>query len=433
MSETKTEILSSVKKYISSQPGKSFIAGKTYVPASGATWSAEDIAEAVDVLLERWYGGKETHEFERLLANLVKQRHVIMCNSGSSASLLAMSALTSRELGDRRLVPGDEVITVAAGFPTTVNPIIQNGLIPVFVDIHLPQYNALPHAIEEAISDKTKAVFIAHTLGNPFKARDVRDLCDRNNLWLIADCCDALGATNHGEPLPHWADISTFSFYPAHHISTMEGGAVSTNNPRLNKIIRSFRDWGRDCWCAPGKDNTCGKRFDWQLGNLPHGFDHKYTYSEIGYNLKSSDIHAALGVNQLKRISQYVTARNDNWNFYRQELDDLKDFFVLPEPAPYSEPSWFGFMLTVKKSAPFTRLDVATYLEEHKIGSRTLFAGNLVKQPAYQDAKYRISGVLAKTDAVMDGGFWIGVYQGITTEMRQYVVEKLHDFVKEHK
>jgi CDP-6-deoxy-D-xylo-4-hexulose-3-dehydrase len=241
------------------------------------------------------------------------------------------------------------------GSPTTVNPIVQNGLVPVFVDINIPQYNALPNAIEEAISDKTKAIFIAHTLGNPYKVRDVRDLCDRNELWFISDSCDALGAENHNEPISHWADISTYSFYPAHHISTMEGGAVSTNNPRLNKVIRSFRDWGRDCWCAPGHDNTCGRRFDWNLGSLPYGFDHKYIYSEIGYNLKSSDLHAALGINQLKRVNQYISARNDNWKFYREAFEEMKDFFILPEPAPYSEPSWFGFMLTVREGSPIDR------------------------------------------------------------------------------
>ena len=390
------------------------------------------MTQVVDTLLERWFGGKVTYEFERLLANYIKQRHVSMCNSGSSANLLALSALKSRELGERRLKRGDEVITVAAGFPTTVNPIVQNGLVPVFVDINLPQYNALPHAIEEAISEKTKAVFIAHTLGNPFKARDVKDMCERNELWMIADCCDALGAENHGEPLPHWADISTFSFYPAHHISTMEGGAVSTNNPRLNKIICSFRDWGKDCWCAPGKDNTCGKRYQWQLGELPDGFDHKYIFSEIGYNLKSSDIHAALGVNQVKRVGQYVEARNDNWNFYRQAFQEWEEFFVLPEPTAFSKPSWFGFMLTVRDKAPFTRNELVRFLEENKIGSRMLFAGNLVRQPAYQDVNYRISGTLHKSDRVMNNGFWIGVYQGITPPMREYVVDKMKEFIDEN-
>jgi len=370
------------------------------------------------------------HDFERLLATFLKQREVVMCNSGSSSNLLAVSALMSRKLGNRKLKKGDEVITVAAGFPTTVNPIIQNGLVPVFVDVQLPQYNALPHAIEEAVSEKTRAVIIAHTLGNPFKAREVRDLCDRNEMWFISDECDALGAENHGEPLSHWADISTHSFYPAHHISTMEGGAVSTSNPRLEKIIRSLGSWGKDCWCPPGKDNTCGKRYDWGLGELPYGYDHKYIFSEIGYNLKSSDLHAALGINQLKRVHQYIDARNDNWNFYRQAFEEFKEFFILPEPTAYSKPSWFGFMLTIKENAPFTRHDITTYLEQNRIGSRMLFAGNLIKQPAYQDVKYRVSETLTKTDRIMNDGFWIGVYQGITRPMQEYVVEKVRNFIK---
>ena len=807
----KDEILRSVKKYINEKETK-FVAGETYIPSSGATWSADDVSQVVDTVLERWFGGKVSYEFERLLANFVKQRHVSLCNSGSSANLLALSALTSKELGERRLRPGDEVITVAAGFPTTVNPIVQNGLIPVFIDINLPQYNALPHVIEEAITEKTKAIFIAHTLGNPFKARDVRDLCDRNELWYVADCCDALAAENHGQPLSVWADVSTFSFYPAHHISTMEGGAVATDNPRLNKIIRSFRDWGKscfpsgvkvnvgekikniedvergdyvlthegkmsvvsdltgktytgemltikagnakkirvtenhpffilrdnkyqwvesqdltngdylleslpqeenhapdefyfeyetqyqkkseliknspelmrligywlaegnlasgkkggrmykkgnnylfhrvdfsfhkdeieyindvseimkmvfgssgtvkrvgkngafisfksrkgyeffnkffgqksylksmpnyfvnlkaellselikgywrgdgssskqgysfgttseilfhqlrrillrfgiygsysernvnqhvssivngkeikakrtmynlyfygqsavymgvllgenayvkkpntslqksffvdsryiaypvetverkyvkketvynievedfhsyhaeffavhNCWCPPGKDDTCGKRYNWQLGNLPEGFDHKYIFSEVGYNLKSSDLHAALGINQVKRINQYIDARRDNWNFYRQAFQEWEEFFILPEPNPFSKPSWFGFMLTVRDKSPFSRRELVSFLEENRIGSRMLFAGNLAKQPAYQDVNYRISGTLHKTDRVMNNGFWIGVYQGITPPMREYVAGKMKEFIDE--
>lgn len=361
---------------------------------------------------------------------MLKQRHVTLCNSGSSANLLALSALMSKQLKGRELKKGDEVITVAAGFPTTVNPIVQNGLVPVFVDINLPTYNALPHAIEEAISEKTRAIMIAHTLGNPYKAREVRDLADRNELWVISDCCDGLGATHYDQPLPFWADISTFSFYPAHHISMGEGGAVATNSPLLNKIIRSFRDWGRDCWCDTGKDNTCGKRFGWQLGDLPFGFDHKYIYSEIGYNLKATDLQAALGFSQLKKLPRFIEARNDNWNFYRESFEPLKEFFTLPEPTTHSVPSWFGFMLTIKDNAPFSRRDLVTYLEENKIGTRMLFAGNLTKQPAYKDVKYRISGTLTKADRVMDNGFWLVVFPGITNPMREYVVEKTMEFVR---
>jgi CDP-4-dehydro-6-deoxyglucose reductase, E1 len=426
----KQKILDLTHKYIDSQEEK-FIPGETYVRSSGACWNADDVVNLVDLALDRWYtDGKVAHDFERLLATTLKQRHVTLVNSGSSANLLAISALMSKQLKGRELNKGDEVITVAAGFPTTVNPIIQNGLIPVFVDIHLPQYNALPNAIEEAISEKTKAIFIAHTLGNPYKAKEIRDLADRNGLWLIADCCDCLGAEHYSQPTPFWADISTFSFYPAHHISMGEGGAVSTDGPLLNKIIRSLRDWGRDCWCATGCDNTCGKRYDWQLGDLPKGFDHKYTYREIGYNLKATDLQAALGINQVKRLPQLIQSRNNNWNFYRESMDSLKKFFILPEPTAYSSPSWFGFMLTIKENSPFNRRELVTYLEENKIGTRMLFGGNLTKQPAYKDVNFRVSETLRNTDVIMERGFWMGVFPGITKEMQIYVIEKMFDFVR---
>jgi CDP-6-deoxy-D-xylo-4-hexulose-3-dehydrase len=429
----KTKILELTRKYINSQEEK-FIAGQTQVRSSGASWNADDVVNLVDLALDRWYtDGKYAYEFERLLASFIKQRHVTLVNSGSSANLLAISALMSKKLNGRELKPGDEVITVAAGFPTTVNPIVQNGLIPVFVDVHLPHYNALPNAIEEAISDKTKAIFMAHTLGNPFKAKEMREIADRNGLWLISDNCDALGATYAGQPLPYWADISTFSFYPAHHISLAEGGAVSTDSPLLNKIIRSFLDWGRDCWCATGKDNTCGKRFNWKLGDLPLGFDHKYIYSEIGYNLKATDLQAALGTNQVKRLPKFIEARRSNWNFYREAFDGFADYFVLPEPTAKSEPSWFGFMLTVKEKAPFQRRELVTYLEENKIGTRMLFAGNLTRQPAYKNVKHRIGGVLKCADQIMERGFWIGVFPGITPPMREYVAEKMFEFIEKRK
>lgn len=430
------KILNLVRKYIESQT-EEFIPGQTYVRNSGASWNADDVVTLVETALvgydRNYTDGKIAHELERLLATSLNQRYVTLCNSGSSANLLAMSALMSKQLKERALKPGDEVITVAAGFPTTVNPIIQNGLVPVFVDIHLPQYNALPNAIEDAITEKTKAIFIAHTLGNPFKAKEIRDLAERSNLWVIADCCDALGALHYGMPLPTWSDISTYSFYPAHHISIVEGGAVSTNSPLINKIIRSFRDWGRDCWCATGKDNTCGKRYNWQLGGLPLGFDHKFTYSEIGYNLKTTDLQAALGINQAKRLPHIIQARNSTWEFYRTCFDDLKDFFILPEPTAHSTPSWFGFMLTVKENAPFTRRDIVTYLEENKIGTRMLFAGNLTKQPAYQGRNFRINEVLKNTDLVMNGGFWLGVFPGISDPMRDYVAEKVISFCRRQK
>ena len=432
--QSKEKILELVDRYINEKiDGEGvFIPGETYVRNSGAVWDADDVVAGVNVLLEgfdrSYTEGKYSHELGRYLATFLKQRYVRLCNSGSSANLLAMSALMSDSLGKRKLNPGDEVITVAAGFPTTVNPIIQNGLVPVFVDIHLPQYNALPNAIEEAVTDKTRAIFIAHTLGNPFKAKEVRELADRNELWVIADCCDALGAEYDGQPLPFWADMSTFSFYPAHHISIIEGGAVSTNNPMLDKIVVSLRDWGRDCWCDTGKDNTCGKRYGWQLGGLPAGFDHKFTYRHVGYNLKTTDVQAAMGIGQVKRLPMLIQTRNEAWEYYRKELDDLKKFFILPEATANSTPSWFGFLLTVKNDAPFTRKEVVEYLEKHKIGTRMLFAGNLTKQPAYQNVKYHISGVLKNTDDVMNSSFWFGVFPGVSPEMRKHIVKKLHDF-----
>lgn len=419
------------RRFIEKQKPNKFIAGKSYVPTSGAMWNADDVSLLVEAALTRWYGeGKYAHEFERHLASATKRRYVTLCNSGSSANLLAMSALTSKRLKGREMKKGDEVITVAAGFPTTVNTIIQNGFVPVFVDIHLPQYNALPHAVEEAISDKTKAVYFAHTLGNPFKAKQMKELCERNELYLIGDECDALGGEIHGQPLAYWTDISTYSFYPAHQISTGEGGAVSTDSPMLKKIIDSFCSWGKDCWCKPGVDNTCGKRYGWQLGDLPYGFDHKYIFSEVGYNLKMTELQASLGINQVKRLPQFTKARQSNWQFYRDAFNEWKEFFILPEATAYSSPSWFGFMLTIRENAPFTRRELVTYLEENRIGTRMLFAGNLTKQPAYKDVKYRVSGVLKNTDIVMERGFWLGVYPGITNEMREYVVEKVRDFIK---
>lgn len=430
MKITRSKVLETVTKYIG-ETEKPFIAGETYVRSSGVDWGIDDILSLTEAVLEGWYAdGKLSYEFERYLATFVKQRHVTLCNSGSSANLLAMSALMSKQLKGRELKRGDEVITVAAGFPTTINPIVQNGLIPVFVDINLPTYNALPHAISEAITDKTKAIFIAHTLGNPYKAQEVRDIADQNRLWVISDCCDALGSEHHKQPLPHYADISTFSFYPAHHVSMGEGGAVSTDNPLINKIVRSFRGWGKDCWCPPGKDDTCGKRYDWQLGELPYGFDHKYIFSEIGYNLKSTDLQASLGISQIKKLPGFIDERRRTWEFYREHLDELKEFFVMPEPTSYSDPSWFGFMLTVKDNAPFTRNEIVQYLENKKIGTRMLFAGNITKHPAYIDVKHRVSNVLSKTDNVMESGFWMGVSPVVTPPMRKYVVESIMKFIK---
>lgn len=430
MKKMKSEILREVKEALQEPP--KFIPGETYIRSSGVDWDEQDMEAMISTVLSgNLAHGRMSYEFERHLATMLGQRHVSFCNSGSSANLLALSALTSSSLESRALQKGDEVIVVAAGFPTTLNPVIQLGLMPVFVDISLPSYNALPHEIEEAVSEKTKAIMIAHTLGNPYKAEAVRQIADRNNLWVVGDCCDALGSTYEGKPLPYYADISTFSFYPAHHITTIEGGAVSTNNPILNKAVRAFRDWGRHCWCLPGKDNTCGKRYNWELGSLPCGFDHKYIYSEIGYNLKSTDICAALGVSQIKKFPKFRERRIGTWAFYRDELSELEKFFVLPEPTLNSVPSWFGFMLSVKEDAPFTRNEIAEYLEENKIGSRMLFGGNLLKHPAYKHTEYKVGNTLHKSDYVMDNGFWIGVSPVITDPMRDYVVEKIHTFCKD--
>jgi len=430
----KARVLQNVKNYVEKQKPEIFVPGKTVVRTSGAAWDSEDVVALVSNSLDRWYAdGVCTHEFERSLATYLRCRHACLCNSGSSANLLAMTALMSKRLNDRALKKGDEVITVAAGFPTTVAPIIQNGLIPVFVDINLPTYNALPHAISEAISDKTKAIFIAHTLGNPYHAKEVREIADQNGLYVIADCCDALGSEYDDMSLPYFADISTFSFYPAHHISTGEGGAVATDSPMLDKIIRSLRGWGRDCWCASGKDNTCGKRFGWQLGDLPEGFDHKYIYSEIGYNLKATEMQAALGTSQLKKLPKFIETRRQNWQYYRRELNGLKKYFMLPEATLNSNPSWFGFLMSVREDAPFSRKDAVVYLEENKIGTRMLFAGNLLKHPAYKDIKHRVSNTLHKTDFAMNQSFWIGVAPVVTPLMREYVVQKLFDFVEKYK
>ena len=431
MKITQDKILDNVRKYIDEQDRQLFVAGQTYVRSSGVDWDADDVVSLVQAALSGEYAeGKLTYEFGRHLALYVKQRHAVLCNSGSSANLLALSALTSSKLGSRSLKPGDEVITVAAGFPTTVNPILQNGLVPVFIDIALPSYNALPHAIEEAISDKTRAIMIAHTLGNPYKAVDIREIADRNDLWLIADCCDALGSTYEDQPLPTYADISTFSFYPAHHISLVEGGAVTTNDSLIWKAIRSFCSWGKDCWCKPGVDNTCGKRFGFSFDGLPEGFDHKYTFSEVGYNLKITDLQASLGLSQIKKLPRFIDARRRTWEFYRENLDEFSNLFIMPEPSLDSDPSWFGFMLSVKEDAPFTRNELVQYLEENKIGSRMLFGGNLTRQPAYKDKVWRISETLHKSDFVMNSGFWIGVSPVVTPPMREYVAEKIMEFCK---
>jgi CDP-6-deoxy-D-xylo-4-hexulose-3-dehydrase len=415
-------------------PPTKFIPGVTPVPVSGKVIDASDVSSVVESALDAWFTtGRFAEDFERKLARFVGVRCASLVNSGSSANLLALSALTSPKLGDRRLKPGDEVITVAAGFPTTINPIIQNKLIPVFVDVTLPNYEINVSQLEEARSDKTRAIMIAHTLGNVFDLDAVTAFANKHDLWLIEDCCDALGSTWNGRHVGTFGDISTVSFYPAHHITLGEGGAVLTDKPNLQLLIESFRDWGRDCWCEPGKDNTCGKRFDWQLGSLPCGYDHKYTYSHIGYNLKATDMQAALGASQIAKLPHFIERRRENFRHLFKALQPLEDCLLLPEATPSSDPAWFGFPIGVRDFAPFKREDLVRALEAKKIGTRLLFGGNLLRQPAYENCEFRVIGDLKNTDFAMKNVFWIGVYPGLSEEMLNYVAETIRSFVNEQK
>ena len=408
-----------------------FVPGKTDIPVCGRVFDGQELKLLVDSALEFWLtSGRFTAEFERQLARFFGVRSATLVNSGSSANLLALSCLTSPKLGDRRLMPGDEVITAAAGFPTTVNPIVQNGLVPVFVDIDVPTYNVDVNQLEQAFSHRTRAVMLAHTLGNPFNLGAVKDFVQRHDLWLIEDCCDAVGSTYQGQTVGTFGDLATTSFYAAHHITTGEGGCVLTDQILLKKLVESFRDWGRDCWCDTGKANTCGKRFEWQLGDLPCGYDHKYIYSHIGYNLKMTDMQAAVGVVQMRKLPAFIEARKRNFRELRQGLRGLEEFFILAEPTPGSDPSWFGFPIAVRPGAPFTRTEVVRYLESKKIATRHLFGGNLVRQPAYRDVRHRVVGVLENTDFVMDHLFWVGVYPGINRQMLEYMLEMLHAMPK---
>ena len=401
-----------------------FVAGESAVPVAGRVFGADDVQSLVDSSLEFWLtAGRFADEFESLLARWFGVRGATLVNSGSSANLVAITALTSPKLGSRRLLPGDEVITVAAGFPTTVNPIVQNGLVPVFVDVSLPTYNVDIRSLEAAKSDRTRAVVLAHTLGNPFELAAVTEFVRKNDLWLIEDCCDAAGATYDGKRVGAFGDLATLSFYPAHHITTGEGGCVLTDKPLLKTIVESLRDWGRDCWCDPGKENTCGKRFDWQLGGLPRGYDHKYTYSHLGYNLKMTDMQAAIGVSQMSKLPGFVAKRRANFRQLREGLKDLEELFILPEATANSEPSWFGFPLAVRREAPFSRNRAVAYLESRKIATRLLFGGNLLRQPAYREVKHRVVGSLTNTDFVMNQVFWVGVYPGLTDKMVAYMVD----------
>ncbi len=406
--------------------GRSFVPGETPVPVSGRVFDAAELQSLVDASLDFWLTtGRFAHEFERRFAKVFGVRHAILVNSGSSANLLALTALTSPSLGERRLRPGDEVITVAAGFPTTVNPILQNGLVPVFLDVTVPTFNVDAGQLEAALGPRTRAVMLAHTLGNPFDLGRVRAFAEAHGLWLIEDCCDAVGATYDGRPVGTFGDLATVSFYPAHHITMGEGGSVLTGSPALEKIVESLRDWGRDCWCDPGKENTCGKRFDWQLGGLPHGYDHKYIYSHIGYNLKATDMQAAVGVAQLDKLPGFIAARRGNFARLHEGLRELEDVLELPEATACSEPSWFGFPMLVRPGAPFTRQELVRHLESRKIGTRLVFAGNLTRQPAYAEATYRVVGDLSTTDRVMRDAFWIGVYPGLTPAMLDYMVDSI--------
>ena len=408
-------------------PEKVFIRGESAIPVTGKVFGQEELTAAVQASLDFWLtSGPYTEQFESRFAKTVGMRHAFMVNSGSSANLLALTALTSSKLGDRALKPGDEVLTVAAGFPTTVTPILQNGLIPVYVDVDLETYVANDDALEAAIGPRTKAIMMAHTLGNPFNLDFVDRLVKQHNLWVVEDSCDALGGTYQEKNLGTFGDLSTFSFYPAHHITTGEGGAVLAKKALLKPIVESFRDWGRDCWCAPGCDNTCLKRYEWKLGELPEGFDHKYTYSHIGYNLKSGDIQAAIGLAQLDRLETFVELRRRNWEYLLQGLKGLEEFLLLPKATKHSDPSWFGFALTVKPNGPKTRNETVKALNEMKIATRLLFGGNLLRQPAFAGTPRRVSGELANTDIVMNDTFWIGVWPGLSIPMLDYMIESLH-------
>lgn len=410
-------------------PAKEFTPGLSSVPVSGRVFDDEDIQYLVDSSLDFWLTtGRYAHQFEKEFARFFKMRHALLVNSGSSANLLALTSLTSPLLKERQLKPGDEVITVATGFPTTINPIFQNNLVPVFIDVDIPTYNVDVTQLESALSEKTRAVMIAHTLGNPFNLEAVTEFCKQRNLWLVEDCCDAVGATYNGQPVGRFGDVATTSFYPAHHITMGEGGAVLTDKPKLKKIIESFRDWGRDCWCEPGKDNTCGKRFIWQLGDLPHGYDHKYTYSHIGYNLKVTDMQAAVGVSQLKKLPHFIQRRKENFAYLHAQLQPLQEHLILPEATLNSNPSWFGFPIAVREDAPFTRNELVQFLDSRKVGTRLLFGGNLVRQPAYRNSYYRVASPLKNADFIMNNVFWIGVYPGLTEPMLDYVGESMREF-----
>jgi CDP-6-deoxy-D-xylo-4-hexulose-3-dehydrase len=408
-----------------------FIPGVTLVPVSGKVIGSLELKNMVEASLDGWLTtGRFNEQFEKKLANFLAVKCLLTVNSGSSANLVAFSTLTSPKLKERAIQKGDEVIAVAAGFPTTVNPIIQFGAVPIFIDIKIPTYNIDENLIESAITDKTKAVMIAHTLGNPFNIKKIKEICDKYNLWLIEDTCDALGAKFNNQNVGTFGDLATLSFYPAHHITMGEGGAVFTNSKKLERIAESFRDWGRDCYCEPGKDNTCNKRFGWKLGDLPFGYDHKYTYSHMGYNLKITDMQAACGLAQLDRLESFINKRKKNFNFLYKNLKELEEFVILPEPENNSEPSWFGFPLTLRQNTKFNRVDLISYLNANKIGTRLLFAGNLIKQPYMKNVNFKIHQKLVNTDFAMENTFWIGLYPALSQEHLDYSCSKIKNYFK---
>ncbi|MGV3581300.1 MAG: lipopolysaccharide biosynthesis protein RfbH [Methylophilus sp.] len=408
---------------------KSFEPGNTIIPPSGKVLDGQELKHMVEASLDGWLTtGRFNEAFEKRLAEYLGVKFLITVNSGSSANLIAFSTLTSPRLKERSIKPGDEVVGVAAGFPTTVNPILQFGAVPVFVDIDIKTHNIDISKLEEAISPKTKAIMLAHSLGNPFNLKVVKEICEKYNLWLIEDNCDALGSRYDGKLTGTFGDIGTLSFYPAHHITMGEGGAVFTNNSELKLIAESFRDWGRDCYCAPGKDNTCGKRFCWKLGNLPEGYDHKYTYSHLGFNLKITDMQAACGLAQLDKLEHFIQARKANFAYLKERLSSCEEFLELPEATENSDPSWFGFLMTIKPDADIRRVDLISYLDQNKIGTRLLFAGNLTRQPYMLGRNYRVSGSLDNTDIVMNNSFWIGVYPGLSQEMLDFSANKIESF-----
>jgi CDP-6-deoxy-D-xylo-4-hexulose-3-dehydrase len=431
--QLREQILQLVTEYAKQRHApRPFVPGETVIPPAGKVFGPEELCNAVDASLDFWLTtGRFNTDFERKLAEFLDIRWAVTTNSGSSANLLAIAALTSSKLGDQALRPGDEVITVAAGFPTTVNPSVQYGLIPVFVDVDIPTYNIQAEKIEAAISPKTRAIMLAHTLGNPFNLAEVMRIAKKYDLWVIEDCCDALGALYDGQIVGTFGDIGTLSFYPAHHITMGEGGAVFARDNQLKVLVESFRDWGRDCWCDPGNDATCGKRYKWQHGDLPFGYDHKYVYSHIGYNLKITDFQAAVGLVQLDRANGFIAQRRANFAYLHNLLKPFEEFLILPEATPNSEPSWFGFPITVRPEAPFSRLELLTFYDASKIGSRLLFSGNITRQPAYKDVPYRISGTLENTDIVMNQTFWLGIYPGITTEMMDFMAERTGVLIKD--